>query len=197
MIRTLAFAAALGLAAPAFADHHAEKAEAAAPAQIGPTVGETAPALAALTSEGQTADLASLTGPNGLALVFVRSADWCPYCKTQLKDLEAAAAPLSEAGWSLAAISYDDVKTLSQFKAKEGLSYTLLSDTDSAMIDAFGLRNTEMREGSRYDGIPHPAIVYLRADGSVAAVMREEGYKDRPQVDVVIEAAAMLNEAAG
>jgi hypothetical protein len=26
-------------------------------------------------------------GPKGLMLVFYRSADWCPYCKTQLAEL--------------------------------------------------------------------------------------------------------------
>ena len=194
MIRKLALTAMLGLSAPAFAETPTSP-EATEVAQIGPTVGTQAPTLTALDSEGQVVTLETLTGENGVALVFFRSADWCPFCKNQLKDLEAAVAPLEEAGWALAGISYDPVKTLSQFKADEGLSYTLLSDTESAMIDAFGLRNTEIPEGSRFDGIPHPAIVYLRPDGRVAAILREEGYRDRPAVDVVIESAGYLNAA--
>jgi hypothetical protein len=46
--------------------------------------------------------------------------------------------------------------------------------------------------GSRYDGIPHPAIIFIAADGTVKAVMREEGYKDRPAVDTIMELAAAL-----
>lgn len=197
MIRTLALATTLALAAPAFAEKNASEAETAEAVQIGPTVGEAAPELAATTSSGEVATLASLSGESGVAVVFVRSADWCPFCKGQMKDLEAAVAPLTEAGWGLAALSYDPVETLADFKAEAGLSYTLLSDADSAVIDAFALRNTDVRAGSQYDGIPHPAIVFIRSDGSVGAVLREEGYKDRPQVDVVIETASQLNAAAG
>lgn len=197
MIRTVALAATLALAAPAFAEQSAGEAETAETVQIGPTVGEAAPEIASITSAGDAATLESLSGENGLALVFVRSADWCPFCKGQMKDLETAIAPLGEAGWNVATVSYDPVETLAEFKAENELSYALLSDADSAMIDAFALRNTDVRAGSRYDGIPHPAIVFVRADGSVGAVLREEGYKDRPQVDVVIETAGYLNEAAG
>lgn len=197
MIRTAALAATLALAAPAFAEQNAGEAETAEAVQIGPTVGDAAPELAATDSAGETATLASLSGESGLALVFVRSADWCPFCKGQMKDLEAAVGPLTEAGWGLAAISYDPVETLADFKSENELSYALLSDTDSAVIDAFALRNTDVRAGSQYDGIPHPAIVFIRTDGSVGAVLREEGYKDRPQVDVVIETATLLNAAEG
>ena len=196
MIRTAAFAALFAAAMPAFADGPLDS-EQAAPAQVGPTVGAPAPALAAVASDGAGATLASVSGQNGVALVFVRSADWCPFCKTQLVDLEPAAEGLAAAGWPVAAISYDAPETLAGFKADKGLSYTLLSDEGSAMIDAFGLRNAEVKAGSRFDGIPHPAVVFIRKDGAVAAVLREEGYRDRPQVEAIQATAALLNEAAG
>ena len=193
MIRAFLLAASLAFAAPAMAGHHEE--EGAGVVEIGPTVGEPAPELAAVDSEGQAATLESLSGEQGLALVFVRSADWCPYCKGQLADLQAVVAPLAEDGWGLAAISYDPVETLAAFKEDRELSYALLSDAGSEMIDAFALRNTDVRPGSRYDGIPHPAIVFIRAEGSVAAVLREESFRDRPQIDAVLETAAYLNAA--
>ena len=43
---------------------------------IGPQVGEAAPDFSLTDQTGATRDLASLTGPNGLMLVFSRSADW-------------------------------------------------------------------------------------------------------------------------
>jgi hypothetical protein len=46
------------------------------PATLGPRVGDALPAFAALDQEGRTRDVASLAGPNGLVLVFFRSADW-------------------------------------------------------------------------------------------------------------------------
>ena len=43
---------------------------------IGPQVGEAAPDFSLTDQTGAARDLASLTGPNGLMLVFSRSADW-------------------------------------------------------------------------------------------------------------------------
>lgn len=42
----------------------------------GPSVGSTAPLLAAADQDGQTQTLDTLTGPKGLLFLFNRSADW-------------------------------------------------------------------------------------------------------------------------
>jgi len=46
------------------------------PAGLGPKVGQMLPAFALEDQRGASRDLASLTGPKGLVLVFFRSADW-------------------------------------------------------------------------------------------------------------------------
>jgi len=46
------------------------------PAGLGPKVGETLPEFLLEDQQGRPRDLASLTGPRGLVLVFFRSADW-------------------------------------------------------------------------------------------------------------------------
>ena len=43
---------------------------------LGPQVGDTVPSFSLPDQTGAARDLASLTGPNGLMLVFSRSADW-------------------------------------------------------------------------------------------------------------------------
>lgn len=45
-------------------------------ARFGPQVGETVPDFSLADQTGATHDLSSLMGPNGLMLVFSRSADW-------------------------------------------------------------------------------------------------------------------------
>ncbi|MEM9053861.1 MAG: peroxiredoxin family protein [Pseudomonadota bacterium] len=183
MIRSiLAAAATAAIIMPAIAED----------VQIGPTVGEAAPEFAAIAADGTAVDLAAISGSEGAVLVFSRSLDWCPFCKTQATDLDDAATELSEAGWNLSVITYDVPETLKAFGEAEELSYTLLSDTDSTMIDAFGLRNTKVPADSRFAGIPHPAIVYVGTDGNVEAVLREEGYRTRPAKEVVISTAQSL-----
>ncbi|MEO8499319.1 MAG: hypothetical protein ABI565_00285 [Vicinamibacteria bacterium] len=46
------------------------------PQTLGPKVGETLPAFEAPDQEGKPRNFVSLSGPNGLVLVFFRSADW-------------------------------------------------------------------------------------------------------------------------
>ena len=159
---------------------------------IGLADGVQAPAVALVDTRGATQTFETLAGAKGTVVAFVRSADWCPFCKKQLIDLEAAAAPLAAAGWTLVAVSYDPVETLAGYKADKSLSYELLSDEGSVAIKAFNLLNTDTKPGSRYDGIPHPAIVFIGADGTIKQTLREDGYKTRPAVDLVIETAEGL-----
>lgn len=193
MFRSLMAASALLLTgATAFADDDSAETS----NMVCVEAGTNAPAVAALTVSGDAVDLAGITGENGAVLVFSRSLDWCPYCKAQALELETVKADLEAAGWSLNLITYDSPGTLAGFASEKSLTYTLLSDTESATIDAFGLRNTEVSAGSRFDGIPHPAIVYIRANGEVAGVQKEEGYKDRPPTEGIPQLVSLINQGA-
>ena len=46
------------------------------PQTLGPAVGQPIPRFAAPDQDGRLRDFSSLAGPNGLVLVFHRSADW-------------------------------------------------------------------------------------------------------------------------
>jgi len=46
------------------------------PSTLGPAVGQPIPRFEAPDQDGRQRDFASLTGPEGLVLVFFRSADW-------------------------------------------------------------------------------------------------------------------------
>jgi peroxiredoxin Q/BCP len=191
MIRTLLAASALALTLPVAIGQ--DDAATMTTAQIGPVVGATAPAFTATTSAGVSADLAAISGTNGAVIIFSRSLDWCPYCKKQAIELETIAAEMDTAGWPITLVTYDPTDTLAAFASDKDVTYTLLSDADSSMIDAFGLRNTEMKAGSRFDGIPHPAIVFISNDGTVRAVQREEGYKDRPPTAGLPQIVALMD----
>lgn len=193
MIRTLLTASALILAGAAAM---AGEVEDGTTSMVCVEAGTMAPDFAALTAAGHAVDFAGISGEKGAVIVFSRSLDWCPYCKAQALELETVTTELADAGWSLNVITYDSPETLSDFAAAHALSYTLLSDPGSAMIDAFGLRNTEVTAGSRFDGIPHPAILYIKADGEVAGVQKEEGYQNRPPTAGIPQFVALIGQDA-
>src|SRR5271169_4182016 len=80
-----------------------------APAQtiIGLQPGVKAPEISLSDQSGKPQTFGTLTGPNGLLLLFFRSADWCPFCKGQLVDLEATQKAFAAKGVNVAAVSYD------------------------------------------------------------------------------------------
>jgi peroxiredoxin len=67
-------------------------------------------------------------------IVFFRSADWWPYCKTQLVELQGRLSEIRKAGLGLAAISYDSVATLADFSARRGITFPRLADPRSETI---------------------------------------------------------------
>jgi peroxiredoxin len=164
--------------------------------ELGIAIGVKAPPIAATTQTGASATFAELRGQNGMVLAFVRSADWCPFCKQQLKDLNKVAPELKAKGYPLAALSYDSVETLARFASANGLQYTLLSDPKSSVIDAFGVRNLDVAGSKRMDGIPNPAIFVISADGVVLSKLYEADYKKRPSGEAVLKAIQDVGQKA-
>lgn len=161
--------------------------------ELGPKVGAKTPAIAAVTTAGETRALSQLYGSKGVALVFYRSADWCPFCKLQLKNLNTVAKDMEAAGWPLVGVSYDPAEILIRFSTAEKLDFPLMTDPGSKAIDALGIRNEAMNGKARVDGIPHPIILFVGKDGTVKAKLYEEAYQKRPPADLVLTTAKGLN----
>ena len=162
---------------------------------LGPPVGTKAPDIGTpLDQTGHPRTLADLTGSNGLVLFFFRSADWCPFCKAQLIDINGGVAEIKKRGYTVAGLSYDSPEILAAFTAKRDIAYTLLSDPKSEVIDRYKLRDPQYPAGSRAYGVPRPIIFILDTNGTIKAKLYEESYKDRPPVTLVI---SKLDELGG
>ena len=189
-VRLILITALLAIPSPASAETAKQTPDSMA---LCPQIGTPAPAFSAITWDGIALTLDDITGPGGAVLVFSRSLDWCPYCQAQAIDLTSVAETLDTQGWPLSLISYDPPETLARFGDHNSVNYTLLSDSHSAMIDAFGLRNKDVPEGSRFDGIPHPAIIFIGSDGLIKGVQKEQDYKDRPPTEAIPQLVTLLN----
>jgi len=171
----LAPAAAIAIAAPGMAAI--------------PDTGDAAPAFSARDSSGKLQSLRSLAGPKGTVVLFFRSAEWCPYCKAQLIDVNArGAAVIKERGFGMAALSYDSPAVLAKFAAERGIAFPLLSDPQSKVIDGWQLRDPQYKADSRAAGVPRPAIFIIGRDGRIKARLMEDDYRKRPQVEAVLAA---------
>lgn len=161
---------------------------------VGPQAGDKIPAnFMAKDAKGNTVTLADVTGEKGVVISFVRSASWCPFCQSQMKDLNSINAALEERGYKLAALSYDAPDVLDQFAKRQGIDYILLSDEGSKMIDAFDVRDPQYGEDSMAYGVPQPVVIIIAPDGTVQGSLAVEGYRDRPPTnDVLAEVDRIL-----
>jgi len=140
-------------------------------------IGNKLPTLSGTDQFGKPRTFDNLKGPNGLVILFFRSADWCPYCKGQLLSLQRAAARFKAKGLGLAGVSYDSVDILKFFTDKYSISYPLLSDPNSETIERFGVLNKEAT-GFR-KGMAFPGFVYANATGRIQETFFEEDYHTR------------------
>ena len=140
-------------------------------------VGEKIPPIAAPDQFGHPQTFESLRGKHGLLLLFSRSADWCPYCKRHLLQLQQAKAEYEAKGVRVAWITYGSEAILKSFADRKGITYPMLSDTDSRIIRAFGILNPEGKGFAA--GIPYPGIYYISQDGVVQKRYFESQYSDR------------------
>ena len=66
------------------------------------------------------------------------------------------------------ALSYDEADALRDFRNAHGITYTLLSDPDSEVIESFGILNTLIDPNDRpWYGIPYPGTYVIGADGTI------------------------------
>ena len=153
---------------------------------VGPTVGEKAPEISVLNNQKQSVDIEKLSGDKGLVILFFRSADWCPFCKKHLIELNAQANQFTQLGYGLAGISYDNVDVLTQFAQQQSISYPLLSDQNVATMKAYNIVNTQYSPGDDNYGIPYPGVVVIDNKGKVVHKYFFKGYKNRADFSALL-----------
>jgi peroxiredoxin len=127
-------------------------------------VGAKIPVLGGTDQFGKERDFENLKGPNGLVILFYRSDDWCPYCKGQLLSLQRATPRFNEKGIGLVGVSYDSPEILKFFTERYSITYPLLADPKSEIIERFGVLNTTaagFTKGMSYPGYVYPGIPFF------------------------------------
>lgn len=99
-------------------------------------VGDHVPDLDLLNDYGVTVSLADFAGQK--LVVYFYPKDSTPACTNEAVSFENVREELAAAGFTVLGISADNPKSHQTFKQKQGLNFTLLSDPDKAVIQAFG-----------------------------------------------------------
>jgi len=145
--------------------------------EVGLRAGQKAPEFSARDQFGKTQTLETLRGSKGTVLLFYRSADWCPYCKGQLIQLQAAKERFEKQGIKLAGISYDSVEILKYFSDRRKIDFPLLSDPDSKIIRMYQVLNAEAIGPNA--GMARPGYFFIDTEGMIREKFFEAKYRER------------------
>jgi peroxiredoxin len=149
--------------------------------------------LAASDQAGQPQTLRSVMGERGVAILFVRSADWCPFCKRQFVDVNRQLARFQALGLNVVSVSVDEVEKIAAFAAEQKIGYTMLADPKGAINLSLGIRDEQYPVGSAAFGVPRPTLYVVDRKGAVRLRYMEPTYQTRPDVEIVLRDAAALD----
>jgi peroxiredoxin len=160
----------------------------------GPAVGDIFPhTLEVPDQTGEARSLQSLYGDKGTAVLFVRSADWCPFCKRQLVDVNTRLPEFEALGLSVVTISVDEVPLIKRFSDAENIGYSMLADPNGDINEDLGIRDSQYPVGSAAFGVPRPTLYIIDRSGKIRARFMEPTYRTRPDLNIVLAEAKALN----
>jgi len=170
--------------------------------------GDAAPMFELPDAFGKPVRLEDLLVSGPMIVSFYRGS-WCPFCNLELRALQREIENIDAAGAQLVAISPNKPDVSVEFVDKLGLTFTVLSDTDSEVAAAFGIafevvpelkdlyeragRDLGDLNGSERWMLPVPAIYVIDRSGVIRYDYVDLDYRKRAEPSEVVAVAASLS----
>ena len=143
-------------------------------------MGDQAPLFTLKNQQDEAISLETCLSQGPVLVYFYPKAS-TPGCTVQACGLRDSQAELNHLHVTVLGISPDPVAKLARFSDKQALNFSLLSDEDHAIADAFGVWGEKKFMGKTYDGI-HRLSFLIGQDGNVAHVFDKFKTKDHHEV---------------
>lgn len=144
--------------------------------------GDKAPQFSLQNQNDETVSLTDYAGKKVLVYFYPKA--MTPGCTTQAQGLRDVNDELTAKNVVVLGVSPDAVKRLPKFIEKENLNFTLLSDEDHAVADAFGVWGPKKFMGKEYDGI-HRQTFLVDENGVIEHVFNK--FKTKEHHTVVLD----------
>lgn len=169
-------------------------------------VGARAPDFTLNDAAGSPVRLADLLAQGPVVLTWYRGG-WCPYCNIQLRAYQESLPEITALGARLVAISPELPDNSLLTREKNGLEFTVLSDTGSAVARAYGVSyrlpdslieafkgrlDIPAQNGDDSWELPLGATYVIARDGTIAYAFISADYRERAEPAAIIEALRAL-----
>ncbi len=132
--------------------------------------GKKAPEFKVPDQDGKTVTQKDFTGK--FLVMYFYPKDMTSGCTVQAGEFQAAAAAFKKAGAMVVGVSRDSQASHCRFREKEGLGFTLLSDEDGALCEAYGVWVEKSMYGRKYMGIQRDTFL-IGPDQKVLKIWRK------------------------
>ena len=146
--------------------------------------GTAAPAFKTNDANGETVSLKDLRGRK--VVLYFYPKDDTSGCTREAIDFARLKAEFAASGIDVIGVSPDSTASHDAFKAKHGLDFSLASDPDKAVLEAYGVWTQKSMYGRTYMGVERSTFL-IGPDGRIARIWRK--------VKVPGHAAAVLQAA--
>lgn len=147
-------------------------------------IGDAAPDFTLPDQDGKPVSLSDHAGKRLIVYFYPKA--FTPGCTTQACDFRDNHRAFATAGFEIVGISPDPVGRLQAFRERHHLPFSVLSDPDHSVAEAFGAWGAKKNYGREYRGVIRSTFV-IGPDGTVEKAWRNvkaKGHAERVLADL-------------
>jgi len=130
--------------------------------------GDQAPKFTSKDQNGNAVALEQYSGKK--VVLYFYPKDNTPGCTAEACDFRDNYEGLTAKGIEVIGVSVDDENSHQKFITKFNLPFTLLADTDHAIVEAYGVWGEKNMYGKKYMGINRTTFI-IDEDGTIAHII--------------------------
>lgn len=154
-------------------------------------IGEKIPNTPLQDVNGKTIETNDILNKKTVLIVY--RGGWCPYCNSQLSDMQEIEKQIIDLGYQIVAVSPDAPKFLKQTQEKEKLQYLLYSDSEGIFAQALGVafkrekpKLEKYSEGKNPGFLPVPTVYVLNNSKEIEFMYINPKYSQRLKGDLLL-----------
>ena len=159
------------------------------------TIGQRAPSFTLKDQNDREISLDSLLKKGPVAVVFIRSVEWCVYCQLQTMQLQQNLKEIEAGGGQVVIVTYDAPEKVKRFAERKKITFPILSDAGSKTITAYDMRSRQ-GSGDQIGSSVHGTFV-IDQKGIVRAKPYLTSFEDRSVVEVLVNTLKEAKKVEG
>ncbi|WDF56805.1 thioredoxin-dependent thiol peroxidase [Mucilaginibacter sp. KACC 22063] len=142
------------------------------------TEGTKAPDFTAKDQNGNNVSLSDFKGKT--VILYFYPKDDTPGCTAEACSFRDNYQYLTGEGYEVIGVSVDDEKSHKKFETKYSLPFTLIADTDHAIVEAYGVWVEKNMYGKKYMGVNRSTFI-IDGDGVISHIIGKVDTKNSSQ----------------